>query len=477
MNKAFTLILCLNLFAIVCIAKTWQVGTSRKYTKPSQVSTLVQNGDTVAIDSGLYSSDVAYWTANNLVLTGVNGMARLWSNGNVYGGKAIWEIGGNNAVVRYIEFAQAACPDNNGAGIRQEGINLTVQHCYFHDNQDGILAGDNITSNILIENTEFNHNGAGDGYSHNLYINHIHNLTFQFNYSHDAVVGHELKSRAYNNYILYNRFSDESTGTASRDLDLPNGGLAVILGNIIEKGPNAQNSNVMEFGLEGFVDPDSTIYIVNNTFVNDRTNACTFIQLQSGTALCKAYNNIFAGSGTIITGNAIKIDSSSNWAGVIANAGFNNASNYDYTLLSGSPEINKGSNTGSVDSFSLTPVYQYVYPTGQTSRVSKGKLDIGAFGFGTNSGVNINNISKNIDLEAFPNPGGNVFHIKLPDGAILSRYQITIHDMNGRLISNSSIDHANALEINATAWLSGIYFVEFLSETGQNYSSRLVVQR
>src|ERR1017187_4338120 len=334
MKKVYALLLFQLGLWNLCDAKTWLVGATRTYTKPSQVSALVKNGDTVAIDSGLYSSDVAYWTANNLVLTGVKGMARLWSNGNVYGGKAIWEIGGNNAMVRYIEFAQAACPDNNGAGIRQEGINLTVDHCYFHDNQDGILAGDNITSNILIEYTEFNHNGAGDGYSHNLYINHVHKLTFQFNYSHDAVVGHELKSRAYNNYFLYNRFSDEGTGTASRDIDLPNGGLAVILGNIIEKGPNAQNSNVMEFGLEGFVDPDSSIYIVNNTFVNDRTNGCTFIQLQTRTAVCKAYNNIFAGKGTVLTGSAIKIDTSHNWIGAIASAGFNNVASYDYSFIS-----------------------------------------------------------------------------------------------------------------------------------------------
>ena len=38
---------------------------------------------------------------------------------------------------------------------------------------------------------------------HNLYIGHVNKLTFRFNYSHHAYIGHNLKSRADANYILY----------------------------------------------------------------------------------------------------------------------------------------------------------------------------------------------------------------------------------------------------------------------------------
>ena len=58
-------------------ATLWQVGATRTYTKPSLVSNLVQNGDTVEIDAGVYALDVARWSANNLLLKGVNGMAKL----------------------------------------------------------------------------------------------------------------------------------------------------------------------------------------------------------------------------------------------------------------------------------------------------------------------------------------------------------------------------------------------------------------
>ncbi len=44
-------------------ATTWEVGPGQTYTMPSQVSTLVSNGDTVNIEAGVYPSDVARWQA------------------------------------------------------------------------------------------------------------------------------------------------------------------------------------------------------------------------------------------------------------------------------------------------------------------------------------------------------------------------------------------------------------------------------
>src|SRR5581483_494940 len=148
---------------------------------------------------------------------GVGGFAHLQANGQNYGGKAIWVISGKNATVQWVEFSLCSCNDHNGAGIRQEGSKLTVRHCYFHDNEEGILTTADTTSDILIEHSEFYNNGYGDGYSHNLYIGKVRSLTFRYNYTHHAIVGHDLKSRAINNYLLYNRFADESDGTASRD--------------------------------------------------------------------------------------------------------------------------------------------------------------------------------------------------------------------------------------------------------------------
>ena len=159
-------------------------------------------------------------------------------------------------------------PDQNGAGIRQEGANLLIEHCYFHDNQEGILAADNPASSIVIDSSVFARNGAGDGFSHNIYINHVRSFTLRFSYSTDARVGHLVKSRALRNYMLYDRLTGER-GTESYELDLPAGGLSFVIGTVIEQGTSTQNPNMLAYGEEGDLNPDSRLYAVNDTFVND----------------------------------------------------------------------------------------------------------------------------------------------------------------------------------------------------------------
>jgi hypothetical protein len=453
-------------------ATTWQVGPSHTYTMPSQVSTLVQNGDTVLIDAGVYNTDVAKWTAHNLLLKGNGGMAHLKANGASYGGKAIWVIAGNNTTVNSIEFSLCTVVDQNGAGIRQEGVNLTVQHCYFHDNENGILAGDNVTSNILIEFTEFYNNGYGDGYSHNLYINHLSSLTFRYNYSHHAHVGHELKSRAYNNYILYNRIANED-GDASREIDLPNGGTAIIVGNEIEQGVNAQNSNMIGYGLEGLTNPTShELFVVNNTIVNDRS-AGSFVSVQNGTSLYKSYNNLFAGTGTVLQGTSVAIDTSNNIHVTIAAAGLVDAANFDYHLLSSSTAINNGSNPGYAGSFSLTPLYEYVHSTDTMSRIVNGQLDIGAHEYQSITGLSLNNPQNN-NFIIYPNPCNGYFHLIRSEEFIDEKIAIKIYDNFGKLVYHQAMEDGNDGIINCT-FPPGVYSV-IVSTKDSFLVEKLIVQ-
>ena len=74
------------------------------------------------------------------------------------------------------------------------------------------------------------------------------------------------------NVIEYNRFSNEANGDASREIDLPNGGSAYIIGNVIQQGPLGQNSNLVGYGAEGLSNPGPhELYAVNNTLVNEKT--------------------------------------------------------------------------------------------------------------------------------------------------------------------------------------------------------------
>jgi hypothetical protein len=180
----------------VALADVLSVGPQGKYPAPCAAFAAAADGDTIEIDSaGSYVGDVCGIAKNKLTISGKGGLAKIDAGGKNAQGKAIWVIQGDDTSIENIEFTGAAVPDMNGAGIRQEGKNLHVAHCSFHDNENGILAGDAAGSEIVIEHSEFNHNGAGDGYSHNLYINHVAKLTFRYNWSHRSVIGHLLKSR------------------------------------------------------------------------------------------------------------------------------------------------------------------------------------------------------------------------------------------------------------------------------------------
>ena len=389
MKKSLLFFICLISLALQLHAAVWQVGPSHSYTMPSQVSTLAQNGDTVNIDAGNYPSDVCRWQAHNLLLRGIGGLAQLESNGLSWGDKAIWVIQGNNVRVEWIEFSECTSTSHNGAGIRYEGLNLTVSHCYFHDNEDGILGGAFHPSTVTIEFSEFGYNGYGDGFSHNLYVGNIDTLIFRYNYSHHCSVGHELKSRAYVNYILYNRFSNEATGTASREIDLPNGGYAIIMGNIIQQGLNGQNSNLVGYGLEGLSNPaPHNLYMVNNTMVNERPSG-SFVNVTSGTNIYKGYNNIFAGPGSLLSGAPTTLDTAGNKNySLISSAGFANSASYNYHLLASSSAVNAGTSAGAAtNGFSLTPPYEYVHPANYAARNTTGSIDAGAHEYSVSTGI------------------------------------------------------------------------------------------
>ena len=170
------------IFTCTAQAEILSVGPGEQFILPSVASAFAVDGDIVEIDgSGDYRGDVAIWKQNDLTIRGVNGRPHMQAAGKSAGRKGIWIIKGNNVLVENIEFSEAKVPDKNGAGIRQEGNHLTVKNCFFHHNQNGILAGKNTDSNILIEYSEFQKNGAGDGKSHNIYIGNIKELVLRFN--------------------------------------------------------------------------------------------------------------------------------------------------------------------------------------------------------------------------------------------------------------------------------------------------------
>lgn len=355
-----------------------QVGPGQPYATPCAAIAVAGDGATILIDAaGNYDGDVCAWSTSGLTLRGVNGRPHIDAAGNNAQGKAIWVIAGDNTTIDNIELSGCHVPDANGAGIRQEGTNLTVRNAYFHDNENGILADANAASTITIEHSEFAHNGAGDGYSHNLYIGHVAQLVFRYNWSRDAVVGHLLKSRAARNDILYNRLTGEAGGTESYEINLPNGGLSYVIGNLVEQPATTQNGAMLDYLSEGFgPNTDDRLFVVNNTFVNDRGNG-TFLQIDAtATTPAVARNNIFHGSGTPSSQASTLLDHNYTGSGGL----FVDAAHYDYRLLpTAIAVIDAGIAPGSGGGQSLAPTNVYVHPVAGGVRPVVGAIDIGAY--------------------------------------------------------------------------------------------------
>ena len=254
---------------------------------------MATNGDVIKISAGDYSGDVTTWYANNLTICGVGGRARLFAGGRNAQGKGLWVIQGANVVVDSVEFHDTKVPDQNGAGIRAEGLNLTINNSGFYDNEDGILGGD--AGTITINRSEFARNGYGDGQSHNIYIGPIDRLNVYSSYFHEAKIGHNLKSRAKQTTIENSYFMDGPNGTSSYLVDFPNGGVVYLRGNLFQKGPNADNSIAVAFGQEGLNKPVNTLEMVHNTVVMTRSGG-TFITAPGGTQSVKLTANLFAGT-------------------------------------------------------------------------------------------------------------------------------------------------------------------------------------
>jgi len=451
------------------VAKLYQVGPSRTYTKPSKVMNLVSDGDTVEIDAGLYYGDVGTWTKNNLVIRaagrGLTGFVHLEAAGQNAGGKAIWVISGNNTYIENIEFSGCSVPDHNGAGIRQEGAGLELRHCYFHDNEDGVLAGANPTSDILFEACEFARNGYGDGYSHNMYIGNVRTFTMLFCYSHHAKVGHCVKSRAMNNFIEYNRIMDEDTGSASYLINLPNGGFSIVLGNTMMKGTMAQNRTLVDYGSEGLSNPSKQLYVASNTMVSTRGGGATFVSVSNGTDTAKIINNIFAGPGLVLSGIA---DTIANGYSATYQFPFSDFSKYDYRLLGDVIPPPLPSSPGFADGFSLTPIFEYLHPEDSIAR--KGLFLVGAFmndfGHDFGGGVDDNRISIR-HFTNFPNPFSKKTTIDLGKIEDVGPLTINIFNQLGeKMLAKNLLPKNSQIVFDRGDLAAGVYYYQMENSKG-----------
>jgi hypothetical protein len=383
-----------------CVPTVLVVGTQAGDLTFAQAAATAQPGDTVQVQAGTYTNFDVKWYADNLTIQAVGGPVTLNDDGyTISNQKGIFDIIGNNAFVQGITFENAhdfGDDGHNYAGIRDEGSGLTLDECTFLNNDDGLLVTPqgNGAGNVLVEYSVFSNNGYGDGYSHNLYVNHVNSFTLEYSSTTDSYYGHDVKSRALSTYLLYNFIADSGSGANDQAalVDLPDGGNCYLIGNVIHKGSSAANGTMIDSNVEGYDDstqenPTQLLEMVNNTVVNDRSSGTDVLVFGSQTMPVNLINNLFAGLGEGGTQSysgqngapATPATSESNLAAV--NPGFVNAASLNYQLTSGSAAIDAGANPGSINGLGLTPTNEYVAVANTEPRPVEGPLDIGAYEF------------------------------------------------------------------------------------------------
>ena len=243
-------------------------------------------------------------------------------------------------------------------------------------------------------------------------MSNVYQLVVRGSYFHEGRIGHLIKSRAQRNLIAANRITDEAGGGASYEIEFPNGGLNIVIGNLIEQSPGTQNSTILANAFEGAVNP-GTLYVVNNTFVNDLGRG-DFIRLRSP-ARAQVVNNIFVGGGNVLVGSGVLrnnllaagpggaphierplfsnsdiVETGTRFA---VDAGLFDMGGYDYRLRPDSPAIGGGIDPGFVAELSiarrieLMPTVEYLHPIQARPIVFTGPVDIGAYQHAARYGV------------------------------------------------------------------------------------------
>lgn len=335
-----------------------RVGPERTIKTLAAAARIAPAGSSIEVDAGEYRADVTVWERDALSLRASGGRVRLLADGAAAESKGIWVIRANNMVIEGFDFEGAAVPGRNGAGIRLERGSLSVRDCRFMHNEMGLLTGNDPATRLHVANCEFAFNMRPDGHNHNLYCGTIGQLSVTGSYFHHARVGHLLKSRAALNHIVCNRLTDETGGTASYELEFPNGGIAYVLGNIVEQTMQTGNPNLISVGAEGYRWTRNELYLAYNTLVTPPLEGSRLLRVMPGATQVHAINNLTVGAE--LADPSLQGMYRNNF--VVDPSEFANSADHDYRLRKSSRALNRAVGPGHANGVSLAPGSEYLHP-------------------------------------------------------------------------------------------------------------------
>jgi hypothetical protein len=294
------ILIALLLLPALAHARTLEVGPTRSIALPSEAARVAQDGDEIRIDAGDYF-DCAFWRANNLTITGTGPDTVLTDS--TCGGKAIMVISGQNVTVRNLTLTRARVGEANGAGIRGEGGDLTIDNVGFINNQIGILVGSLPQAHIAIRNSRFDGNGGCDERTcrGSILVGEVARLEITNTSVTATKGGAALTTSAVDTILAGDSFTDGPLGKSSYLIDNNADGLLDLHDSVLQKGPLSTNTDAA-IHVVGRWFGSRTLLLRNNRFTDDTGHNVAFLRNWSGSDAVMQ-NNSLTGTSRMQTSN------------------------------------------------------------------------------------------------------------------------------------------------------------------------------
>lgn len=366
------------LLPFTALARTIAVGPAGDVKRISDAARIARDGDTVEIAAGVYRADVTVWLQKKLTIRGSGARPVLIADGQSAEDKAIWVFRNGIFDIQNIEFRGARVASGNGAGIRFEHGKLRISNCRFHDNQNGILTSNDKDAELVVENSVFSDAPVQtDPLPHLLYVGRIASLSISGSHFHTGRLGHLIKSRARKSELRYNLVHDGSTGSASYEIEFPNGGQATLVGNVIGQSAATANPVMLAFGAEGSFWPENRLQLSHNTMLSAGWKPAWFIRVwdkhfPAGVEI-RTLNNLLVGIGPF----SIGLSGSHEGNFIIPSQLMNNPAQLDFSLAKES-WLRGRVDPAAPSTDSLRPVAEFSLPAGTHPLPSPDKWAPGA---------------------------------------------------------------------------------------------------
>ena len=344
----------------------WLVGPEGAAKALEEALLKAKDGDTIELLPGEYAGGLVIEN-RRLTLRGVSGAKPpvIKGDGKLGAAKALWTVRGGEVTLQNLEFRGARSSEGGGAGVRQEGGQLTLQRCQFFDNEHGLFSANDPKARISIESSVFGMAPRMVGGLHHLVnVGRIARLSVSGSRFQLGFEGHLIKTRARENLITYNFLHDGTRGGASYEIDFAHGGLATLIGNVIGQGSESQNPVMVVYGTEGQPWDKNVLLVSHNTFINWGWTPAWFLRVLSDKLPADteviAVNNLLVGGGAFSMAAPGHFDGNRH-----ATLGMlRDADTYAFELPPGSIWRSSGIDPRSVKGRDLSPKAEYVWPLG-----------------------------------------------------------------------------------------------------------------